>query len=581
MSKNREIAEIFDKIADILELLNENPFRIRAYRNAGANIRELTGDIEDLAERGELTGIPGVGPDLAGKIKEFISTGKIEDYEKLRKRVSEELTGLLDIQGLGPKTIIKLNKELSIKNLEDLERALEMGEVLKLRGMGEKKVEDIKRGIELFKKSRERIPLGIALPLAEDIVRRISKIPGTKGTAIAGSVRRMKETIGDIDILTEARDGERVVKAFTNLPFVKEVLAAGDTKGSVVLENGIQVDLRVVEPESYGAALLYFIGSKAHNIKLRTIALEKGLKINEYGIFRGDKKIAGETEKGIYETLGLQWIPPEIREDRGEVEAAQYGKLPDLVKLEDIKGDLQMHSIWSDGKATIEEMALKAKGLGYEYIAMTDHSPSSRIAGGLSIERLYEKKREVDALNKKLKGIKILMGSEVDIKSDGSLDYPDEVLKDLDIAIASVHSGFKMDMESMTKRIVKALKNPFIHFLVHPTGRLIGRREGYEVDMDEIIRTAKEYGKALEVNSHYLRLDLNDINVRKAVNAGVKIVISTDSHAPDELDMMRLGVATARRGWAEKKDVLNTMRLNELSKWLNDIRNTGIGQRGK
>src|SRR5579884_266114 len=581
MSKNREIAEIFDKIADILELLNENPFRIRAYRNAGANIRELTGDIEDLAERGELTGIPGVGPDLAGKIKEFISTGKIEDYEKLRKRVSEELTGLLDIQGLGPKTIIKLNKELSIKNLEDLERALEMGEVLKLRGMGEKKVEDIKRGIELFKKSRERISLGIALPLAEDIVRRISKIPGTKGTAIAGSVRRMKETIGDIDILTEARDGERVVKAFTNLPFVKEVLAAGDTKGSVVLENGIQVDLRVVEPESYGAALLYFIGSKAHNIKLRTIALEKGLKINEYGIFRGDKKIAGETEKGIYETLGLQWIPPEIREDRGEIEAAQYGKLPDLVKLEDIKGDLQMHSIWSDGKATIEEMALKAKGLGYEYIAMTDHSPSSRIAGGLSIERLYEKKREVDALNKKLKGIKILMGSEVDIKSDGSLDYPDEVLKDLDIAIASVHSGFKMDMESMTKRIVKALKNPFIHFLVHPTGRLIGRREGYEVDMDEIIRTAKEYGKALEVNSHYLRLDLNDINVRKAVNAGVKIVISTDSHAPDELDMMRLGVATARRGWAEKKDVLNTMRLNELSKWLNDIRNTGIGQRGK
>src|SRR5579884_1529054 len=558
MSKNREIAEIFDKIADILELLNENPFRIRAYRNAGANIRELTGEI-----------------------KEFISTGKIEDYEKLRKRVSEELTGLLDIQGLGPKTIIKLNKELSIKNLEDLERALEMGEVLKLRGMGEKKVEDIKRGIELFKKSRERIPLGIALPLAEDIVRRISKIPGTKGTAIAGSVRRMKETIGDIDILTEARDGERVVKAFTNLPFVKEVLAAGDTKGSVVLENGIQVDLRVVEPESYGAALLYFIGSKAHNIKLRTIALEKGLKINEYGIFRGDKKIAGETEKGIYETLGLQWIPPEIREDRGEIEAAQYGKLPDLVKLEDIKGDLQMHSIWSDGKATIEEMALKAKGLGYEYIAMTDHSPSSRIAGGLSIERLYEKKREVDALNKKLKGIKILMGSEVDIKSDGSLDYPDEVLKDLDIAIAAVHSGFKMDMESMTKRIVKALKNPFIHFLVHPTGRLIGRREGYEVDMDEIIRTAKEYGKALEVNSHYLRLDLNDINVRKAVNAGVKIVISTDSHAPDELDMMRLGVATARRGWAEKKDVLNTMRLNELSKWLNDIRNTGIGQRGK
>ncbi|MGE5446442.1 MAG: DNA polymerase/3'-5' exonuclease PolX [Ignavibacteriales bacterium] len=581
MSKNREIAEIFDKIADILELLNENPFRIRAYRNAGENIRELTEDIEDLAGRGELTKIPGVGPDLAGKIKEFISTGKIEDYEELKKRVPEELTELLEIQRLGPKTISKLNKELGVKNLEDLERALERGEILKLRGMGEKKVEDIRRGIELFKKSRERIPLGIALPLAEEIVRKISKIPGTKETAIAGSVRRMKETIGDIDILTEARDGERVIKTFTSLPFVKEVLAAGDTKGSVVLESGIQVDLRVVEPESHGAALLYFIGSKSHNIRLRTIALERGLKINEYGVFRGDKKIAGETEEEVYKTLGLQWIPPEIREDRGEVEGAQSGKLPDLVELEDIKGDLQMHSIWSDGKATIEEMALRAKELGYEYIAMTDHSPSSRIAGGLSIERLYEKKREVNALNKKLKGIKILMGSEVDIKSDGSLDYPDEVLKDLDIAIAAVHSGFKMDMESMTKRIVKALKNPFIHFLVHPTGRLIGKREGYEVDMDEIIRTAKEYGKALEVNSHYLRLDLNDINVRKAVNAGVKIVISTDSHVPDELHMMRLGVATARRGWAEKKDVLNTMRFNELSKWLNDVQNTRIHQRDK
>lgn len=581
MSKNREIAEIFDKIADILDILNENPFRIRAYRNAGANIRELGDDIEDLAERGELTEIPGVGPDLAEKIKEFISTGKVEDYENLRKRFPEGFTELLGIQGLGPKTLSKLNKELGVKNLEDLERALKKEKVPNLRGMGKKKVEDIRRGVELFKKSRERMPLGITLPLAEEIVDEISKIPGTKGTTLAGSVRRMRETIGDIDILTTAKDGRHVVEAFTKLPFVKEVLAEGDTKGSVVLENGIQVDLQVAEPESYGAALLYFIGSKAHNIKLRTIAMERGLKINEYGVFREDKKIAGETEEEIYKTLGLQWIPPEIREDRGEVEAAQYGKLPDLVKLEDIKGDLQMHSIWSDGKTTIEEMALRAKELGYEYIAMTDHSPSSRIAGGLSIERLYEKKKEVDALNKKLKGIKILMGSEVDIKSDGSLDYPDEVLKDLDIAIAAVHSGFKMDMESMTRRIVKALKNPFIHLLAHPTGRLIGRREGYDVDMDEIIKTAKEYGKALEVNSHYLRLDLNDTNVRKAVDAGVKIVISTDSHTPDELHMIRLGVATARRGWVEKKDVLNTMRLNELSKWLNDVRNTGIGQRGK
>jgi DNA polymerase (family X) len=573
MSTNTEIAEIFDKIADILDLLNENPFRVRAYRKAGENIKELTEDVEDLAERGELTAIPGIGRDLAEKIEEFISTGKIMNYEKLKEKVPEELIKLLGIQGLGPKTLAKLNKELGIKNIEDLERALEREQILKLRGMGEKKVEDIRRAVEHFKKSRERMPLGIALPLAEDIVRQISKIPGTKGTVVAGSVRRMKETIGDIDILTMAEDGKHVVEAFTKLPSVKETLASGDTKGSVVLTSGIQVDLRVVEPGSYGAALQYFIGSKTHNIKLRTIALEKGLKINEYGVFRGDKKIAGETEEGIYEALGLRWIAPEIREDRGEIEAAQAGKLPDLLEHKDIKGDLHMHSRWSDGKATIEEMALEAKELGYLYIAMTDHSPSSRIAGGLSIEQLYEKKREVDALNKRLTGIKILMGSEVDIKRDGSLDYPNEVLMDLDIVIAAVHSGFKMDIESMTQRIVKALQNPFVHALVHPTGRLIGRREGYEVDMDKIIKKAKEYGKALEINAHYLRLDLNDINVRKGVNIGVKIMISTDSHAPDQLDMMRLGVATARRGWAEKKDVLNTMRLNELSKWLTEVRN--------
>ncbi len=573
MNKNREIAEIFDKIADILDILNENPFRARAYRNAGANIRELDEDIEDLAERGELTEIPRVGSDLAEKINEFISTGKVEYYENLRKKVPEELTELLEIQGLGPKTLSKLNKELGVKNLEDLERALKEDKILNLRGMGRKKVEDIKRGIELFKRSRERMPLGIALPLAEEIVREIGKIPGAKGTTLAGSVRRMRETVGDIDILTMARDGRQLVEAFTRLPFVKEVLAKGDTKGSVVLENGIQVDLRVTEPESYGAALLYFIGSKAHNIKLRTIAMDRGLKINEYGVFRGDKKIAGETEEEIYKTLGLQWIPPEIREDKGEIEAAQDGKLPYLVELEDINGDLHMHSKWSDGKATVEEMALKAKELGYEYIAMTDHSPSSTIAGGLSTQRLYEKKKEVAALNKKLKGIKILMGSEVDIKSDGSLDYPDEVLRDLDIVVVSVHSGFKMDGESMTRRIVKALQNPFVHILAHPTGRLIGRREGYEVDMDEIFKTAKKYGKAIEINSHYLRLDLNDINVRKAVNMGVKIVISTDSHARDQLNMMRLGVATARRGWAEKKDILNTMGLNEISKWLNEFGN--------
>lgn len=573
MSKNREIGEIFDKIADTLDLLQDNLFRIRAYRNAGRNIRELSENIEDVAARDELTNIPGVGSDLSEKIKEYISTGTIKNYEELKKRVPEGLVELLAVQGLGPKTLAKLNKELGVKNLKDLEKVIEGKEILMLRGMGEKKIEDIKRGIELFKKSGERTPLGIALPMAEEIIHEISRIPSTKGTISAGSLRRMRETIGDIDILTMAEDGEQVIKAFTKLSLIKEVLAAGETKGSVILENGMQVDLRVVEPDSYGAALQYFTGSKAHNIKLRTIALEKGLKINEYGVFRGSKKIAGESEEEIYKTLELPWIPPEIREDKGEIEAALNSKLPNLVELRDIRGDLHMHSKWSDGKATIEEMALKAKELDYEYIAMTDHSPSSRIARGLSVEKLYEKKKEVEAVNRKLKGIKVLMGSEVDIKSDGSLDYPDEVLRDLDVVIAAVHSGFKMERESMTRRIVKALQNPFVHALVHPTGRLIGEREAYEVDMDEVIKTARTYGKALELNSYYLRLDLNDINVRKAIEMGIKILISTDSHLPDQLGMMTLGVATARRGWTEKKDVLNTMNLKGLSKWLNDNRN--------
>ncbi len=572
MSKNREIGDIFDTMADILDLLEDNPFRIRAYRNAARNIRELTVNIEDIVNLDELTKIPGIGKDLGDKISEFITTGKVNDYDKLKKKVPEGLVELLGIQGLGPKTLSKLNKELGVKNLDDLERALERKKILTVHGMGEKKVQDIKRGIELLKHSGERMPLGIALPLAEEIIFEISKIPGTEGTIAAGSLRRMGETVGDIDILTMAKNGEEIIKAFTKLSPVREVLAAGDTKGSVILENGMQIDLRVVEPDSYGAALQYFTGSKAHNIKLRTIALEKGLKINEYGVFRGEEKIAGRTEEQVYKILELPWIPPEIREDKGEIEAALDSSLPNLVELEDIRGDLHMHSKWSDGKATIEEMAQKAKGLGYEYIAMTDHSPSSRIARGLSVERLYEKKKEVEALNKKTKGIRILMGSEVDIKSDGSLDYPDEVLKDLDIVIASVHSGFKMDRESMTRRIVKALQNPFVHALVHPTGRLIGQREAYEVDMDEVIKTAKALGKALEVNSYYLRLDLNDINVRKVTQVGVKLVISTDAHLPDQLGMMRLGVATARRGWAEKKDVVNAMGLKGLSKWLNEVR---------
>ncbi|HSE83585.1 MAG TPA: DNA polymerase/3'-5' exonuclease PolX [Thermodesulfobacteriota bacterium] len=574
MGKNREIGEIFDNIADMLDILEENQFRVRAYRNAARNIEELGDDIEEVAERDELTEIPGVGPDLADKIREYIATGNIKDYEDLKKKVPGGLVKLLAIQGLGPKTIGRLHRELGVTNLEDLQRVLEGGEILKLRGMGGKKVQDMKRGIAFLKQSGKRTLLGVAFPVAEEILRQIEGIPGTDRTVVAGSFRRMKETVGDFDILTIADNGEEVIENFTKLPPVKEVLTSGDTKGSVILKNGVQVDLLVMKPDSYGAALVYFTGSRDHTIKLRTIAQRKGLRINEYGIFRGDKKVAGETEEDVYEALGLPWMPPEIREDRGEIEAAFDGRLPNLVEPDDIKGDLHMHSKWSDGKGTIEEMVLSAKKMGYEYVAITDHSPSSRIAGGLSVESLYEKKKEVEAVKKKVKGIKVLMGAEVDIKSDGSLDYPDDVLRDLDVVLVSIHSGFKMDRDSMTARIIKAVKNPLSHVLTHPTGRLIGEREAYQVDIDEVIRAVKKYGKAIEVNSHYMRLDLNDINVKKAIDSGTKILISTDSHHPNHLGMMRLGVATARRGWAGKEDVLNTVPFDELSKWLSEVRNS-------
>ncbi len=568
MSKNAEIAEIFEQMAAMLSILNENPFKIRAYKKAALNILELNEKIEERVSRDDVTDIPGVGKDLASKVKEYVETGEIKEFDKLQEKVPLEMTELLGILGLGPKTLALLYRELHVRGLEDLEKVLDSKEVLEFKGLGQKKVDEIKRGIPLLKEKRERTHLGKALPLAELIKKEVEGIKGTEGTIIAGSIRRMRETIKDIDILTISDDTEKTVKEFTELPFVKEVLASGSTKGSVITKDGIQVDLRVVGPESYGGALQYFSGSQAHNVKLRGIAQKNGLRINEYGIFKGDDKIAGGTEKEMYGTLDLPFIPPELREDRGEIEAAIEGRLPDLIELGDIKGDLHMHTKWSDGRATIAEMAESAIELGYEYIAITDHSPSSTIANGLSIERLIEKKKELAAVNKKMKGINILMGSEVDIKTDGTLDYPDEVLKELDVVIASVHSGFKMDRDTITKRILRALKNPYVHALGHPTGRLINEREPYDVDIDQLIETALKYDKALEVNSSYQRLDLKDLHVKKAVEAGVKIIISTDAHRPEGLLQMRFGIGTARRGWVQKKDVLNALEFGELQEWL-------------
>ncbi len=572
MSKNNEIAEIFEHISDMLNVLGENPFKVRAYRNAAENILDMGEDIEDLAARDELTEIPGVGKDLAEKIDAYIKTGKIKEYEKLKEKVPLDLVDLLHIQGLGPKTLSLLFKELNVRDLAGLEKVLGGEEILKFKGMGKKKIDDIKRGVEIFRESKERTLLGVAVPIAEEVVSAIAKIPGTEGTILAGSIRRMRETVRDMDILTISDNTEAVVDAFTGMKFVKDVLASGSTKGSVILKEGMQADLRVVGPESYGAALMYFTGSKAHNVKLRTLATKKGLKINEYGVYKGEKRIAGETEKDMYKTLGLPYIPPELREDRGEIEAAFEGKLPDLIEQADIRGDLHTHTKWSDGRATIEEMAESAIELGYEYIAISDHSPSQTIANGLSIERLRAKQKELESAAKKFKNIKVLMGTEVDIKSDGTLDYPDNVLKELDVVIASVHSGFKMDRVTMTNRIIRAVKNPYVHAIGHPTGRLLGERDPYDVDMDLVIEAAIEYGKALEVNGSYPRLDLNDLNARKAVDAGVKVIISTDAHSTDQLLFMKYGVGTARRGWVRKKDVLNTLPYKELMERLKEMR---------
>jgi DNA polymerase (family 10) len=568
MSKNAEIAEIFEQIAGMLSILDENPFKIRAYKKAALNIQELNEDIEDRVSRQDVEDIPGVGKDLAAKVKEYVESGEIKEFEKLKEKVPLEMTELLGISGLGPKTLALLYRELDVRSLEDLEKVLSGEEVLTFKGLGQKKVDEIKKGIPLLKEKRERTHLGIALPLAEEIRKQVESIKGTEGTIIAGSIRRMRETIKDIDILTISDNTEKTVKEFTELPFVKEVLAAGSTKGSVIHKDGMQVDLRVVGPQSYGGALLYFSGSKAHNVKLRGIAQKKGLRLNEYGVFKGDKKLGGETEKEMYGALHLPLIPPELREDRGEIEAAMEGNLPDLIELSDIKGDLHMHTTWSDGRASIAEMAESAMDLGYEYVAITDHSPSSTIANGLSVERLWEKKKELDSVNKNIKGINILLGSEVDIKTEGTLDYPDDVLKELDVVIASVHSRFKMDRETITKRIIRALENPYVHALGHPTGRLINEREPYDVDIDMVIEAALKNDKALEVNSSYQRLDLKDLHVRKAVEAGVKIIISTDAHRTQGLKQMRYGVGTARRGWCQKKDVLNALSFEKLNKWL-------------
>ncbi len=568
--KNREIATLFQEIADILELQGANVFRVNAYRRAAQNIEGLSLPIEDVAEEQKLDELPGIGKDLAGKIAEYLDSGEIDYLNELRKETPQVLLDMLRIPGIGPKTAVRLHAELGINSLDELRHAALEPRIQELPKMKAKTEENILKGLDFLSRASARTPIGTALPLARRIVAALEALPEVKSISIAGSLRRFRETVGDIDILVVSSAPEKVIEHFTHLDDVARILAEGSTKGSVVTRDGIQCDLRVVEEASYGSALNYFTGSKEHNIRLREIAIKKGMKLSEYGIFRArgeaarEIRVAGKTEEEVYRALGLPYIPPEIREDSGEIEAARAGELPSLVELGDIRGDLHCHSNYSDGAATLEELAAAAKKRGYSYMLITDHSQSLHIANGLSPERLRKQLAEIDRVNAKLKGFKLLKGSEVDILPDGTLDMSEELLKRLDVAYVAIHSKFKMKRDEMTARVVRAMENPYAGILAHPTGRLIGVRDAFEIDMQEVIRAAARTGTAIEINAHPARLDLDAASCRAAAAAGVMIGIGTDSHVLDEMDHMTYGIGTARRGWLEKKHVLNTRTARAL-----------------
>ena len=566
--KNHLIADIFKEIAEILEIKGENVFRIQAYERASRNIKSLPEDIELLIKEGRIKDIPGIGKDLEAKIKEIVDTGRLKYLDELKKDVPQGIIDMLTIPGVGPKTAKILHEELGIVDLVMLERMAHAGKIKGLPGMKEKTEENILRGLELLKRGRDRMDLKTASDVALSFTGRLEKLKEVEKIDPAGSLRRMKDTVRDIDILISSELPEKVMDAFMSSPEIKEILTKGPAMSSIITKDGMQVDARVVKPASYGAALLYFTGSKAHNIRLRQLAIKKGLKLNEYGIFRKKKLIAGKTEKEMYAVLGLDYVEPELREDRGEIEAAGEKRLPRLVELRDIKGDLHAHSTWSDGGSSIEDVVLKARRLGYEYIAITDHSQGLRIAGGLSDRELDIKKKEIDMLRKKYSDIKILFGAEVDIDSEGNLDYPDDILKRMDIVIGAIHVGFKQSPEKITMRLKKACENKHVDIIAHPTGRLWGAREPYELNFEEIFKVASDTSTVLEINSFPQRLDLNDIYSRMARDAGVLIAVNTDAHLAEQLELMRFGIATARRGWLEKKDVLNTLSFDRLARKL-------------
>jgi len=567
---NQELARMFYEISEFLEM-DSVPFKPYAYQKAAITLETLKDDVGEIYRRGgvkALKEIPHIGENIARKIEEYLTTGKLAYYDEFKKKMPIDLDEIVRVEGVGPKKAKVLYDKLGVTGLKELEAAARSGRIAALAGFGGKTQQKYSRGLEFLKRGTGRFLLGEILPVANAVVDRLKSLKEVKRIDIAGSLRRMKETIGDVDILVTGENPSRVMDVFTTLPGVVKIWGKGPTKSSVRMKEGFDMDLRVIPGESYGAALQYFTGSKDHNIALRRIAIDRGLKLSEYGLFKGSKPIAAGAEEEVYRAMGLQWIPPEMREDRGELEAALEGTLPEILSSKDIRGDLHVHSNWDGGADSIEDIALAAMKMGYGYVGISDHTKFLKIERGLDEEKIRERNREIDRLNEKLKKsgkrFRILAGCEANILNDGSLDIEDEVLAELDFVIAGVHSQFKMNRAEMTERVCRAMRNPHVDILAHPTGRILKRRDEYEIDFDRVLKTAGETGTVLEINSYFERLDLNDENILRAKKAGLRMSINTDAHRADQLHQIAFGVAQARRGWAEKKDIINAWPVEKM-----------------
>ena len=566
---NGEIADMFEQLADLLEIREENPFRIRAYRNAARVIRGHARSLSELVKEGaDLEELPGVGKDLAEKIRTIVQTGEFPLLEQVRAKVPAPLVEMTQIEGLGPKRAKALYRALGIRSLEDLQRAARSGRIREIEGFGPKTEQLIGQRAARVASAERRFKLADAEDMVAPLAGYFRSVEGVREVEVAGSLRRRRDTVGDLDVLVGATRAAAVMERLVRYEDVVEVAAKGPTRATVRLRNGVHVDVRVVAPSSFGAALHYFTGSKAHNIAVRKLAAAKGLKLNEYGMFKGERRVGGRTEQEVFGAVGLPFIPPELREDRGEIEAARKKRLPALVDLGDVRGDLHCHTRDSDGRDTAEVMARAAAERGYEYISINDHSKRVTVAHGLDRRRLLQQIRAIDRLNARLDGVVVLKSAEVDILDDGSLDLPDDVLRELDFTVCAIHYGLNRSRDKQTQRILRAMDNPYFSILAHPTGRLINAREPYDIDLERVLEAARERGRILELNAHPDRLDLDDRACRMAKDAGVRIAISTDAHRAADLDLMRFGIGQARRGWLEPEDVVNTRPLAELRRLL-------------